>query len=66
VLAGQFEQFFFSPFFFCGKKIQGAKEIISVFWLQHYGNERKEVKYSSVRLFINKLLDRQRVFSEVV
>jgi hypothetical protein len=57
---------FFLRFFSAEKKIQGAKEIISVFWLQHYGNERKEVKYSSVRLFTNKPLDRQRVFSEVV
>ena len=51
---------FFSPFFFLRKKSQGEEEIISVFWLQHYGNERKEVKYSSAFcLFINKTIDRQ-------
>jgi len=51
--------------FFSAEKKQG-EEIISVFWLQHYGNERKEVKYSSVFcLFINKTIDRQRVFSEL-
>ena len=51
---------FFSVFFFLRKKTQGEEEIISVFWLQHYGNERKEVKYSSAFcLFINKTIDRQ-------
>ena len=55
---------FFSVFFL-RKKNQGEEEIISVFWLQHYGNERKEVKYSSAFwLLINKTIDRQRVFSE--
>lgn len=55
MLAGQFEQFF-SPFFSAEKK-QGEEELISVFWLQHYGNERKEVKYSNV-LFVYKQNDR--------